>query len=204
MVTTADNPNKNELTIRTSTDGFSYVLFDNDKHTFVPAAVYNDNNKKQYLEILGLADGKTVAMADYIGNADAYNVYAVTKDEYDALRRLPDSIEARHASSVLVEKLIDINAPRTDDTRIYLNIKDQSFEMTVLRGAALLFDNTFRFKTKEDFLYFLLFAMEQLHLDVETVEVCFLGLIEETSQIVELTSRYVRNVRFKKDIKCEL
>jgi hypothetical protein len=75
--------------------------------------------------------------------------------------------------------------------------------MFVLKGAKLLFNNTFRFKTKEDFLYFMLFAMEQLQLDAETVQVIFMGMITEDSKIAELVTRYVRNIRFKNDIKCE-
>ena len=109
----------------------------------------------------------------------------------------------RHPTTALLESLIKENLERTDDNRIYLNVNDQYFEIFVFKEAKLLFYNTFRFKTKEDFLYFLLFTMEQLHLDTETVPVYFMGMIEEDSQIVELATRYVRNVRFKKDIKCE-
>lgn len=187
MVPQAENLSNNELTIRQSTDGFSYV--------FVPAALYQDKNKEKYLDFLGLKKESSMVRADYIEAADIYNVYYVPKSEKP---------EYRHPASILLENLIKENLERTDDTRIYLNVKDQYFEMFVLEGAKLLFNNTFRFKTKEDFLYFLLFSMEQLHLDVETVPVYFLGMITEDSTIVELVTRYVRDIRFKKDIQCEL
>ena len=45
-------------------------------------------------------------------------------------------------------------------------------------------------------LYFILFTFEQLKIDNETVPLYFMGLIEEKSPIVELCSRYVRNIRF--------
>ena len=96
-----------------------------------------------------------------------------------------------------MESLIKDNLERTDDARIYLNVKNQCFEMIVLKEAKLLFYNYFRFKTKEDFLYFVLFSMEQLHLDAEITPVYFMGMIEKDSQVVELVTRYIRDVRFK-------
>ena len=173
------NLNNNELTIQQSLDGFSYVL--------VPAALYQEGKKAKYLDFLGLKQENCFVCADYIEIADIYNVYCTSKKEH------------RHPTTVLLEDLIKENLERTDENRIYLNVNDQRYEMFVLKGAKLLFYNTFRFKTKEDFLYFLLFSMEQLHLDAETVPVYFMGMIEKDSQIVELVSRYIRDVRFKKD-----
>lgn len=200
MLPPADNQNKNEITIQRLLDGFS---FDNSRNTFVPKEVYQEKDKSKYLEILGLTDAESVVCADFVEEAGAYNVYAITKEEYDYVKSLPKDMKVRHASSVVVAELIRESRERTDDTRVFLNIKDQRFEMIVLEGCKLLFFNHFRYKTKEDFLYFLLFAIEQLHLDADSVPVYFLGMIEEDSQLVELTKRYVRDVRFKKELKCE-
>ena len=197
-----ENLNTKEITIQRLLDGF-LVIIDNNRNTFVPKEVYQEKNKAKYLDFLGLADTDSVILADFIKEADAYNVYAVSKNDYENIRKSSKNIKFQHASSLFVESLIKENLERTDDTRVYLNIKDQCFEMTVLKGANLLFDNNFRFKTKEDFLYFMLFSMEQLHLETSSVTVYFLGMIEEDSKLVELTKRYVRDVRFKKEMKCE-
>ena len=205
MLPSVESLNKHELTIRHSADGFSYVftdsdkkiiLFDNDKHTFVPAALYLENKKEKYLDFLGLTKEKDVICTDYISNADAYNIYQISEQDFQTLNDSTEKTEYYHVSSVLVSDLIKLNQERTDDPRIYLNIKNMGFEMIVLKGCKLLFNNNFRFKTKEDFLYFLLFSIEQLHLDAGSVPVYFLGMIEEKSKLVELTARYVRDIRF--------
>lgn len=196
MVPPADNLNNNELTIRHLTDGFSYVVFDNNCNTFVPAAVFQEKDKRKYLDLLGLTEKDSVVCADFIELADAYNVYAISKKDFEAAKNLPEKLEIRHSSTALVEDLIKDNLERTDDYRVYLNVKNQIFEMIVLNGSKLLFDNHFRFKTKEDFLYFLLFSVEQLHLDAGSVPVYFLGMIEEKSAITEIVSRYFRDIRF--------
>ena len=196
MLPPADNTNNNEITIQHPLDGFSSVLFDNDKHTFVPATLFQNDQKEKYLDFLGLTDADSMVYADYISNADMYNVYQISKQEFEKLQNSPEKSDFHHAMSALLEDLIKQNQERTDDTRIYLNIRNQNFEMMVLKGCSLLFDNSFRFKTKEDFLYFLLFSIEQLHLDAGSVPVYFLGMIEEDSKLVEITRRYVRDVRF--------
>ena len=210
MLPQTENLSKDVITIQHPLDGFSYVV-DNDKHTFVPASLYQEKKKAQYLNILGFDDAKSVVCTDFISIIKAYNVYLVSENDYEILNNLPEKAEFRHASSVLIEDLIKQNSERTDDTRVYLNIKDQRFEMIVIKEDNLLFDNTFRFKTKEDFLYFMLFTLEQLKLEAESVPVYFLGMIEEDSKLVELTSRYIRDVRFLRkennillnSIKCE-
>lgn len=191
-----DELNTNELTIRNYADGFSYIVINSDKHTLVPAALYLESKKSKYLDFIGIRDDNSVVCADYIELADIYNVYCVSKKEHAKLKDIENS-EFRHASTLLLEDLIKENHERTDDSRVYLNVKNNSFEMVVLKGAKLLFDNVFRFKTKEDFLYFVLFSMEQLNIDVEITPVYFMGMIEKDSQIVELVTRYIRDVRFK-------
>lgn len=192
----AENLNSHELTIRNYADGFSYIVVDSDKHTFVPAALYQETKKSKYLDFLGLKEDNSVVCADYLEPVDMYNIYSVSKKEHAKLKNL-ENTEFRHVSTLLLEELIKENLERIDDTRVYLNVKNNSFEMMVLKAANLLFDNTFRFKTKEDFLYFVLFSMEQLHLDAEITPVYFMGMIEKDSQVVELVTRYIRDVRFK-------
>ena len=170
------------------------VIFDNNRNTFVPAEIYQ--NKGKYLDILGINDKDSVTCTDLVNIANANNVYAIAKTDLKTLQEISQNIEYHHASSVLVASLIKDYLERTDDTRVFLNVKNQSFEMTVIKESNLLFDNNFRFKTKEDFLYFLLNSIEQLHLDASSVPVTFLGKIEEKSTLVELTSRYVRDIRF--------
>ena len=195
----ADSLNKNETTIRISTDGFSYVI-DNERHTFVPSALFQESKKDKYLDFLGLTDNNSIVLTDFISEIDAYNVYSISKKDFAALKKPTENADYQHISTVLTEKLVKESSERTDIARVYLYVRNQSFEMTVLNGAKLLFNNNFRFKTKEDFLYFLLFSMEQLQLDAESTPVYFLGMIEEDSNVVELCSRYVRDIRFKKDI----
>ena len=62
--------------------------------------------------------------------------------------------------------------------------------------GALQFYNTFSFTTAEDLIYYVMFVMEQLSLNSEKIEIDLYGEVEEDSNIYDLLSQYIRNVKF--------
>lgn len=176
--------------------GRTVVLFDNCPNTFVPAAIFQNRAKGKYLDFLGIGgDGRTAA-SDFLNVAEANNVFSITNDDAATLSEMQGDTQFHHAASVLVASLIKNNVRHSNEPVIHINMKSPQFDVIVTKGCNLFFHNVFNFKTKEDFLYFLLFTIDQLHLDAGTVPVYFLGLIEEKSQLVELASRYIRDIRF--------
>ena len=109
---------------------------------------------------------------------------------------LNHDIKIYHSSTVLIKKLIKDFFDRNAETRAFVNVKNNSYELIIINNDKLIFHNYFNFKTKEDFIYFILFTFEQLNIDNESIPLYFMGFIEEKSPIVELCARYVRNIRF--------
>lgn len=172
------------------------VLFDNCANTFVPASIFQNQAKNKYLDFLGIGDKGRTAVADFVSVIEANNVFSVSSEDARYLAEIQTDTKFYHATSVLVSSVIKDNIHKSNEPVIHLNVRSPKFDMVVIKGRNLLFHNTFSFKTKEDFLYFLLFSIDQLHIDAGTVPVYFSGLIEEKSQIVELSSRYIRDIRF--------
>jgi hypothetical protein len=54
--------------------------------------------------------------------------------------------------------------------------------------------NSFNYTTKEDFIYYLLFTLEQLNLDTETVILKMFGEIEEGDDIYSICYQYVKHI----------
>ena len=74
-------------------------------------------------------------------------------------------------------------------------MRNRDFDMAIVNDK-LLFFNNFRFNTKDDFAYFMLFAMEQYGFTGQDTPVCFSGLILASSDIINLCGRYIRDIRF--------
>ena len=169
------------------------IIIDNNFNTFVPKDFYQKELESDYLSMLNIKS-ETQTMSDLISN-DIYNIYPVMPD-IDNVLKMSDKIKIYHASSIKVDSLIKEFSERIQGTRAFVNVKNNSYELTIINDTKLIFHNYFNFNTKEDFLYFILFTFEQLKIDNETIPLYFMGLIEEKSVIVELCSRYIRNIRF--------
>ena len=173
------------------------ILFDNRLNTFIPASLFNSSCKDDYMKFLNMPCDNMV-LSDYLPNTEAFNIYTVQNNISDKIKNLPANTKTYHASSILIESLIKDYLGHTPEARLFINVKNNYFELAALKNSILLFHNNFAFKTKEDFLYFLLFTIEQLHLDAETVPTYFMGLVNDKSKIIELCSRYIRDIRFIK------
>ncbi|MBR5216487.1 MAG: DUF3822 family protein [Bacteroidales bacterium] len=166
------------------------ILIDNNNNTFVPKDYFQEETKESYLSLLNLQSSNV--MTDIIAEQDMINVYSSKED----LGFLNSNIKVFHSSSILIKRLIKEFSNRTPETRAFVNVKNNSYELIILNNDKLVFHNYFNFNTKEDFLYFILFTFDQLNIDNESVHLYFIGFIEEKSTLVELCSRYVRNIRF--------
>ena len=66
----------------------------------------------------------------------------------------------------------------------------------VLKDSQILFYNIFEYQTKEDFIYYILFTLEQLELSSEETNISLTGNIDEHSELYKILYTYVRNVSF--------
>lgn len=172
-----------------------YFIIDNQYNTFIPSQLYQNNLKERYLDLLNIPHDDLIETDD-ISYFNIRNVYPIFKDIENSISSFNDTIKIRHSSTILVESLIKEFKNRTPEARAFVNVKNNYYELTIINNCDLIFHNYFYFNTKEDFLYFILFTFEQLHLDNEIVPLYFMGFIEEKSTIVELCSRFIRNIRF--------
>lgn len=171
------------------------LIIDNNENTLVPSKYFQEENIESYLNLLNIGKEKNLRH-DTLNSCDIENVYSINDDVVNTIAELQTEIEVRHSSSILIENIIREFSERSQETRVFVNVKNNSYELAIINKSKLVFHNYFNFNTKEDFLYFLLFTFEQLKIDNETTPLYFMGFIEEKSAIVELCSRYIRNIRF--------
>jgi hypothetical protein len=67
-------------------------------------------------------------------------------------------------------------------------------DLAVFSNKKLVFFNSFAISSPEDALYFLLFSLEQLNLDPESLKLRLLGEITEDDRLYEFCTEYFENV----------
>ena len=169
------------------------LLHDNSFNTFVPNALFDENYPGSYLQYNTRVFEADVFATDKLASYDITNVYVPLMNVNNYLVERLGSFEYKNTNSILVEKLLDASV-NADEKQVYVHIQTGHFEVVVVSGNKLLLFNSFDYATPTDFLYYLLFTLEQLMLNPETIKMWLLGDIRTESPLFEAAYTYVRNV----------
>ena len=169
------------------------VIHQNNLNTLVPNEYFKEDALKSYLKYSIKTIATDLITFDELDFMNSKNVYVPYVNINNFLFQNFGEFEYKHYSSVLLEKLFSI---ATNDICCYIHVSKSTFDIVIIKNSNLQFFNIFEYKTKEDFMYYVLFTLEQLELSTEETLVSVLGDIEEDSDLFRLMYTYIRNIDF--------
>ncbi len=172
------------------------MVYRNSVSTLVPLPLFNKNNAALYLEFNHFHHKENRVVFDSIKHSDAVNVYSLPKAVIEKVKTTWPNVLLKHSSTCLIENLHVLIKNKRDNNTLFLNVAENSFDLIYFKDNKLHFYNQFAFNTKEDFIYFLLTAIEQLKLNPESVELLLSGKIDKSDAVYEIIYRYIRQVSF--------
>lgn len=160
--------------------------------TLSPEPLRTEDEIRKLLQVVKpvISDGLSYECHRLVGQ-DKWLAWGGDKLETEFFSQRFRNIHLRHAGEVLIGAL----QPGLSGNTFYASLSSQSFEVIAFRGRELRLYNIFHFRSAEDFLYFTALAYEQIHFDTNTDDLVLLGDVAWNSRIVEITRRYVRNVK---------
>ena len=176
---------------------FTSVTFitDNRYCALVPEPLFNEADQAKYLDFAFQVPDAYSIVSERLVSAQCFNVFALPTALKDKLTGKWPNIHITHSSSIFVDSILK----NEEGNGVFVNVRNRDFDLLVKKEGKLHFFNNYKFNTKEDFAYFLLFAMEQNGLSGQDTLVRFSGLIRPASDIIDLCGRYVRDIRFVED-----
>ncbi|MEZ4811362.1 MAG: DUF3822 family protein [Allomuricauda sp.] len=169
------------------------VIHKNNLFALVPKPLFNAEELPNYLKFNAKIMANDHIAHDEIPNQDIINVYIPYTNINNYIFDLFGEFEFRHSGTVLITMLLNQTKASAEPV-CYVQVSEKEMEMVVVSEKKLLFYNQFEHKTKEDFLYYLLFGLEQLQMDLEKVQLKLFGSVEEGDPIYGLCHQYIRNV----------
>jgi len=169
------------------------VIHQNNLNTLVPNEFFKKDALKSYLKYSIKTIATDLITFDELDFMNSKNVYIPYVNINNFLFQNFGEFEYKHYSSVLLEKLFSI---ATNDICCYIHVSKSTFDIVIIKNSNLQFFNIFEYKTKEDFMYYVLFTLEQLDLSTEETLVSILGDMEEDSDLFRLMYTYIRNIDF--------
>ena len=169
------------------------VIHDNEMQTLVPAALFEESNLSDYLKYNTKIFKTDFITYDVISNQDIMLVYVPFVNINNFIFEKYGSFEYKHNSTVLIERILQINSNKIGNN-LFVNVNLNYFELVILKSSSLVFYNRFEYTTKEDFIYYILFTIEQLDLNVEKINSTFFGKISTDDELFLIAYKYIRNV----------
>ena len=167
------------------------VVHKNNLYALVPHALFDVEELPNYLKFNTKLLANDEIAYDMIPNQEVVCVYVPFTNINNYLFDCFGEFEFKHHSQAILQTLFH---QKSNKTICYVHVDDRCMELTVLENKKLLLYNQFEYKTKEDFLYYVLFTYEQLGLDVEEVKLKMFGKIEEDHPIFDLCHEYIKKV----------
>ncbi|MGV3642273.1 MAG: DUF3822 family protein [Adhaeribacter sp.] len=174
------------------------VAVKNQSFTLVPETLFEPQAVADYLRLNCTLDLYHEQVLTYRHRAiEAVNIFAA--DKY-LLRALEETYPGKtlsyvHQTSALIAALQHYGE-RNGKMKLYAFVEKNSLTILILRDGALLFCNMFHFNTPEDFMYFLVFVMQEQKLNPDQDAVTIWGDITHDSALFTLMRKYIRHVRF--------
>lgn len=172
------------------------LSFVSNKYTLMPAPLFEKDKASVYLGFNHAVDQNETVSSDYIKNIDTHAVFSIPKTVEELLNKLFPQIQVHHFVSPLIDSIISQYKNQSKERKVFVHVQSSHFEVIVTEGKKLLFFNTFQHQTSEDFIYYLLFVCEQLHLNPEELDLVLLGEIEKNSALYQILFKYIRNISF--------
>ncbi len=173
-----------------------FVLYQNNHNTLIPSVLFEKEKKSLYLGFNQTFQENSRIVYDELKNTSASNIYYLPNPIAEKIKAFWPNSKIMHFSSVLIEGLMRNFKNNTDQKTLFINIRENSFDIVNLRANKLFYYNNFGFRTKEDFIYFLLSAIEHLNLNPEDVNIVLMGNISKGMNIYEMIYQYIRNFSF--------
>lgn len=171
------------------------VIYQNELSNLVPIALFDDQQCADYLKFNSKILKSDFISYDDIAINESVNVYVPYVNINNFIFESFGEFEYKHASTILIDTILQREI-KSNDASIFLNINQQNFELIAIKDKKLQLYNSFEYTTKEDVIYFLLFTIEQLHFNPETVKLKLMGTIDKNDDTYTLIYTYVRFVEF--------
>ena len=170
-------------------------IYQNELSCLVPKDIFDENNLADYLKFNAKILKNDYISYDTLSINDSVNVYVPLVNINNYVFDTFGTFEYKHSSTVLIETLLGLSSKFSED-KLYINVNTSTFELVFIKQQQLILYNSFEYTTKEDFIYYILFTLEQLKLSPETIKTVLTGEIENNDELYSILYKYIRFVDF--------
>ncbi|HRN41140.1 MAG TPA: DUF3822 family protein [Vicingus sp.] len=171
------------------------VSYVNNRSTLIPKPLYKADELKKYHLFNFAEQEEDVYLSDFVLNLSAYNIYSIPDFIVNTFKNI-DNFTFHHFSTALIEASI-LHAKKTNAlSLINVHVLPQSFQIISVKNQTLELYNSFNYQTSEDFIYYLLFVLNQINTTGNEVSIRLTGEVDKNSAIYDMLYKYIQTIEF--------
>lgn len=170
------------------------LVYATSLYSVVPSVLFDETKVSEYLKFNSKILANDYVTYDSTDSQEIKVVYVPFVNINNLFFEKYGSFNYYHATTILLNTIL--SKKLSSLPQVYLHFNRNSFDCIVLDKGELQLCNSYHFNTPEDFIYYTLFAMEQLQLNPETTPVYLCGDIEEGNSFYTIAYMYIRHLEF--------
>jgi len=173
-----------------------FFLYESPKATLVPTALYDSSKHQELYQLNHASEGEeTELVAQKIKMADAWNLFSIPRFMYHLVKTQFDSISFYQHYSPFVESCLLSSQNKQEKDVMHIGVHSKFFDLVVLSSRKMKLCNSYAYSNVNDFIYFVLFAFEQLKLSSDTTSVHIHGLHDRQNPLYKGLKNYLRQTQ---------
>ena len=171
------------------------IIYATSLYSVIPSSLFDETKVSDYLKFNSKILVNDFVAFDTLENNDITVVYIPFININNYIFEKFGDFNYFHSTTLLLEYTLN-KEKQYSLPRVYIDVLPSSFNIIVIKNGGLLLCNSFDFRTVEDFIYYVLFCLEQLKLNPDTIDIVLSGDIEESNDLYQMLYKYVRNITF--------
>lgn len=170
------------------------VLMKGNPFTLVPKEFFDESSPEKYLQLVSADTRDMKVVVSEQQTVDAVNLFYADEQLIDWFHQTYRTrvIEFVHQTAPFIEGIRTLKMDSAQSLHIF--IENGYVIIGVIQEEKLQFCNVFRYRMPQDLLYFVLFVIDEIRLDKNTIPTRLYGQIEEKSEIFVTLDRYITHL----------
>ncbi|MFH1000107.1 MAG: DUF3822 family protein [Bacteroidota bacterium] len=172
-----------------------HIVIDNEFYTLIPEVLYSERRIEDYLKLTHVLPENFLVKSNTLRFSESKLVFGIYAPLFYLLSDHFQNFELRHFSNLFIQQSALLQKT-SGESKIYVNVNEKSIYILAFENDKLLFSNSFAFKEKEDFLYYILLIYNQMNFNPEKNPLVFSGNIDRASDLYAIAYQYISNINF--------
>jgi hypothetical protein len=162
--------------------------------TLIPKELFEANEIKKYLSFVDNSLKNDFVTYQEQTILEAFNVFSIKQNFRNECLEIYPQAQFTHITKAFIDLLLKNITFDNKDLNTHIFVAEDYLLLVIIEEGNLIFSNVFFHKTAQDFLYYVLFVLDDLRIDRQLTTIKLYGQINQVAEIYRLLSLYVNKL----------